>query len=335
MIRTDDAHGLIDVHAHFVTDAYVSAACAAGQESPDGMSGWPTWDVEQQLADMDRRDIRRAVLSISSPGIYFGDAAAAADLARYVNDEAAAVVRAHPDRFAFFASLPVPDVGAAIREARRALENLGAAGVILESNAGGQYLGDPALEPLWAELASRRATVFVHPTSPPGWERTTLGRPRPMLEFMFDSTRSVVDLVLAGVLDRYPELDVVVPHSGATLPFLSERIAMFQPTLSVGKEVAWYDAMQRLWFDTAGTPFPTDIPVLAGIAGTDKILYGSDSCWTPTARVEAQLAAIDAADAPPGASSWRELTTRNAGRLLDRSATGNRRGGTRSPGGDT
>ncbi|MDO4919016.1 amidohydrolase family protein [Kocuria sp.] len=310
---------LIDVHAHFVTQDYVAAARAAGHEHPDGMPAWPSWSLTSQLEDMDRRGIAHAVLSISSPGVHFGDDDRAAELARELNDEAAAMVTAHPDRFSYFASLPVPDVEGAVQEAARALGRKGAVGVVLESNAHGQYLGDPSLDPLWAELDARNAAVFVHPTSPADWEETALGRPRPMLEFMFDSSRSIVDLVFAGVLDRYPNLRVVVPHSGATLPILSDRIAMFQRVFGSGTgAMPWHEAMQRLWFDTAGTPFPTSVPVLTGMAGTEHLLYGSDSCWTPANGVDAQIAAIDAAVPPHGAGSWRELTTRNARRLFAR-----------------
>lgn len=308
---------LIDVHAHFLTDDYVTAARAGGHEHPDGMPAFPSWSLPQQLADMDRRGIGHALLSVSSPGVHFGDDAAAADLARHVNESASGFAHEHPERLGFLASLPLPDVDAAVAEATHAIDRLGARGVIVESNAHGQYLGDAALEPLWQQLERRTAVVFIHPTSPPGWPQTALGRPRPMLEFMFDSTRTVVDLVFAGVLQRHPGLRVVVPHSGATLPILSDRIAMFQQGfLPDDGSMPWSEALRALWFDTAGTPFPTGIPVLAGLAGTDHLLYGSDSCWTPAPVVDRQIATIDAAPAPEGATDWRELTTRNAGRLL-------------------
>lgn len=309
--------GLMDVHAHFVTADYTAAAQAAGHEFPDGMAAWPSWSLDSQLNDMDRRGIARAVLSISSPGVHFGDDERASELAQKLNDEVATMVASRPDRLAYFASLPLPDVDGAIREARRALGESAALGVIIESNAHGKYLGDATLDPLWAELDACRAVVFVHPTSPAGWEHTALGRPRPMLEFMFDSTRTIVDLVLAGVLDRYPNLRIIVPHSGATLPILSDRIAQFQQLLDPdGSTMQWRDAMRHLWFDMAGTPFPTDVPVLASIAGTERLLYGSDSCWTSAGGIDAQLAAIDAAEPPREAANWRELTTRNARRLF-------------------
>jgi 6-methylsalicylate decarboxylase len=299
---------LIDVHAHFVTDDYLAAALAAGCTNPDGMPGWPAWSLQEQLDDMDRREIDKAVLSISSPGVHFGNDGAAADLARAVNDEAASYAKQHPDRLTFFASLPLPDVDAAIREARRASKVLGAPGVALESHSsGGQYLGDPSLEPLWTELEQRNTAVFIHPTSPVGWEQSALGRPRPMVEFMFDTTRTITDLVLNGVLERHPGLRVIVPHSGAALALFSDRIAFFDPT-----NTRWRNAMKQLWFDMAGTPFPIAIPALAQVASEDHLLYGSDSCWTPAPAIDAQIQSIDVAAPPARAKSWRSLTTENA-----------------------
>ncbi|MBK0331779.1 amidohydrolase [Brachybacterium sp. MASK1Z-5] len=306
---------LIDVHAHFVTDDYVDAARAAGIEHPDGMPGWPQWDLAAQIEDMDRRGIEHAVLSVSSPGVHFGDDVSAASLARAVNDAAAAFVAEHPQRLSFFASLPLPDVDAARVEARRAFALPGARGVILESNARGQYLGDQVLEPLWAELEAAGAIVFVHPTSPVGADGTALGRPRPMLEFMADSTRSIVDLVLAGALDRHPGLRVIVPHSGASLALLSDRVALFQDGFGLGG-APFADALRGFWFDLAGTPFPHAAPLLVDVAGSHRVLYGSDSCWTPAPAVDAQIESIDRAEPPLGATSWRRLTTRNAETLL-------------------
>lgn len=308
-----------DTHAHFLTDDYVAAARAAGIEYPDGMPGWPSFDLDEQLGDMDRRGIDRAVLSISSPGVHLvaGDDAGAAALAEHVNDAAIEMMRAHPERLAFLASVPLPDVDAAVRELRRAMD-AGAVGAIIESNVHGRYLGDAGFDPLWAELDRRHGILFVHPTSPPAWEQTALGLPRPMLEFMFDSTRTVVDLLVAGVVARHPGMRVVIPHSGATLGVLGDRIAAFLPML-VGAETgaAWDAQVRELWFDTAGTPFPRAVPALASLVGTDRILYGSDSCWTPPDAVDAQLASIDAAPAPDTAVSWRARTADNAARLLD------------------
>ena len=95
---------LVDVHAHFHTDDYIAAATDAGIGEPDGMPFWPPWSVTDHLAMMDDNAIRRAILSVSSPGVHFGDSAAAAQLARHVNDFASTIVERHPGRFGFFAS---------------------------------------------------------------------------------------------------------------------------------------------------------------------------------------------------------------------------------------
>ncbi|WP_420037342.1 amidohydrolase family protein [Streptomyces sp. cg28] len=317
--------GLVDVHAHFVTDGYVAAARAAGIDHPDGMPGWPEWSVGKQLDLMERGGIAKACLSVSSPGVHFGDDEAARALAREVNAFGAEVRAAHPDRFGHFASLPLPDVDGALAEAAYALDELGADGVAVETNHHGRYLGDPAFAPLWAELDRRGAIVFVHPTSPPGADSVTLGRPRPMLEFLFDTARTASDLLLSGVLARHRGIRWILTHGGGALPLLADRIELFRPLLD-GAALGGADAgatstpdtveqLGRLWYDMAGTPFPRQVPALDAAFGTERLLYGSDYCWTPLEAVLAQVASVDTAAQPVG-ETWRALTTRNADRLL-------------------
>ncbi len=309
----------VDVHAHFLTDNYVQAAIAAGHQHPDGVPAWPQWSAERHLTLMDQWGIATTILSISSPGTHFGDDTAARTLTRHVNEVGAAVTTDHPDRFGHFASLPLPDVDGALTELAHALDTLGSDGVALETNAHGMYLGDPALEPLWQELSQRRAIVFVHPTSPPNYEQVSLGRPRPMLEFVFDSTRTVSDLVFAGVLTRYPDIRWIITHGGGALPLLAERMELFRTVFAGGavNDNIVPQQVRQLWFDMAGTPFPHQIPALAAAFGTERLLYGSDYCWTPEAGTTAQIAAIDSAG-PPADGTWRSLTSRNARRLLPR-----------------
>ncbi len=154
--------------------------------------------------------------------------------------------------------------------------------------------------------------VFVHPTSPPHADAVTSGRPRPMLEFVFDSARAAADLVFAGVQARYPRIEWIFTHGGGALPLLAGRMEMFRLALGLGGDPV-RDRLRGLWFDLAGTPFPDQVPAVDRAFGTGKLLYGSDYCWTPADLVLGQLATVDAA---PG--GWRSLTTGNAERLFAR-----------------
>jgi len=308
---------LVDVHAHFVTDSYMRQAKAAGHEHPDGMKGWPAWDVQSHLDLMDQGNIRTAMLSVSSPGTHFGSDPAARALAREVNEFGAGLKRDRPDRFGHFASLPLPDVDGSLVELAYALDELGSDGVALETSAEGVYLGDERYLPLWTELERRSAVVFVHPTSPPGYQAVALNRPRPMLEFIFDSTRTVSDLVFAGVLTRYPHIQWIFTHGGGTLPLLADRMELFR-TLFQGsdpEDPTVQDQVRSLWFDMAGTPFPNQVPALVKAFGRERLLYGSDYCWTPAGGTAAQIASLDSADQPED-DTWRALTSRNAARLF-------------------
>jgi 6-methylsalicylate decarboxylase len=124
------------------------------------------------------------------------------------------------------------------------------------SNAAGTYLGSPTLDPLWDVLNRRGAIVFEHPTSPLDTS-AALGRPRPMLEFMFDTTRTVTDLIFAGVTERFPDIRFVIPHCGAALPILLDRIELFRGLLPGSHDrprssLTTRQQLQRFWYDLAG-----------------------------------------------------------------------------------
>jgi 6-methylsalicylate decarboxylase len=312
--------GLVDFHAHYVTDDYIAAAKQFGHEVPDNMPAWPTWSAAEHLRLMDDTGIGRALLSISSPGIHFGEPDAARVLAREVNEFAARTVQAHPDRFGYFASLPLPDVDHALTEVARVMRDGTAAGFSLMSNSGGVYLGDARYEPLWADLDRRGATVFVHPTKPPIADAVALGRPLPLIEFVFDTARTVVDLMFAGVFLRHPGIRFVFSHSGGVLPVLMERVELFRGrSMGIGDGDPAESAriqLGGLWFDCAGTPFPTALPTLASVVGTERLLFGSDYCFTRPHMVAQMIQTIGEADMPSAEASWLDLFARNAKELL-------------------
>lgn len=295
--------GRLDVHAHYLPAFYREALLASGHAQADGMPSVPEWSAAEHVALMDRLGIATSLLSVSSPGVHLADGPGVS-LARAVNEAGRTAVVDHPGRFGLFGTLPLPDVDAAMAEIAHCCDSLDVDGFVLLTHVDGVYLGDPLLDPVMAELERRRRPVFIHPTSPPCWEHTSHGRPRPMIEFLFDTTRAVVNLVLNGVIARHPDLPVIVPHAGATLPVIADRVAAFAFTLDLDPGVDVLRDLARLHFDVAGFPLPRQLDALLALTTIEQLHYGSDWPFTPEFAVammaerlggdEALIAALDA-----------------------------------------
>ncbi|GAA1690643.1 amidohydrolase family protein [Nonomuraea maheshkhaliensis] len=310
--------GLIDVHAHFTTPHYIEAAKAAGHVRPDGMPEpyWPRWTAEEHLALMDEAGIAKAMLSLSSPGVHFGEDRAARRLSREINEFCARTVRQHPDRFGQFATLPLPDVDGALTEIAYSFDELGADGVALLSNHAGIRLADERLAPVLTELDRRAAIVLLHPTTCPGHKALPSGRPQPMIEFLFETARTVIDFILSGAATRFPRIRLIVPHLGGVLALLTERVEAFR-TISgePADRVTVTEQLGRFHYDLAGMPSKQQIAALAAIAGPDRLLYGSDYAWTRRELALHLLTTLDSTMAGEH-EDWRALTTHNANLLL-------------------
>ena len=268
----------IDTHQHIVPPRY--GAWLHEQGLSAGGLPIPDWSLEGALDMMQAARIERAVLSISTPGVHLGDDAQARDMAREVNEFCADLVKQHPQRFGFFATLTLPDVEGAIAEARFALDVLKADGVVLLANAGGTYLGDPAWEPLMDELNQRHAVVFVHPSFLPG--PSVEGIPAYAADFLLDTTRAALSYAKSGALERYPHLKVILSHGGGFLPYAAERVArVCSPD---GGNPAGIDRLQQFYFDVALSSSPYALPALLAFAKPSHILYGSDWPHAPKAR---------------------------------------------------
>lgn len=310
----------IDLHAHYLPERYRASALAHGQHHPDGMPALPEWNLTDAIDMMDQIGIAAAALSISSPGVAFLDSTSArAELARAVNQDGAAAVARFPDRLAVLATLPLPSVDETLGEIDYAFDTLGVDGVSLHTHYDGVYLGDDRLEAVMAGLSARAALVTIHPVSPCGWPDVAFGRPRPILEFLLDTTRAVVNLALSGVLDRYPAIRWVVPHAGAALPVLADRVALFAPWLGGpdSPEVDVIAALARLHYDLAGVPLPRALPALLALVDTDRVVYGSDYPFTSAPLVGRLARALQESPLLDDAAR-RAVFSQNALRLLPR-----------------
>lgn len=243
---------------------------------------------------MDSCGIDFSLVSVSSPHPYYGDTDECIKITREMNEEAAKLKEAYPNRFGFLASLPLPDIQFSVKEIQYAQEKLSANGVKLPSNSRGIYLGDPVLEPVFEELNKRGMTAVIHPHKPAAVTEGVFSYgPVPLYEFLCDTTRAVLNMMAHGVLERYPNVKIVVPHCGSFLPNIIGRLESLQPVLVkqglLKKEINVKKNMENLYFDTAGTPAPDLLPLLLTITTPDKIMYGGDFPFTPAPLVKENL----------------------------------------------
>src|ERR1700758_502798 len=239
----------IDTHHHMIPPDYRNALQKAGITDAGGRA-LPEWSAEASLHTMSELDVSAAVLSVSAPGTTFlSDASDAAALARDVNDFSAELVAAHRDRFGFFATLPMPHVDLAVTETVRALDELGADGVVLLANHAGQYLGEDGQDELFAALEQRCAVVLIHPAELPG--PTVPGVPPWATDFLLDTTRAAFLLVRNGIRCRFPNIRFILSHAGGFVPYASHRMAL-AITADTGRSPAdSLDEFSSFYFDTA------------------------------------------------------------------------------------
>jgi 6-methylsalicylate decarboxylase len=295
----DQAMPLIDVHAHLIPPFYREALIAAGR-GPSISGGFPAWSPEQALEQMDQNGIAAAILSVSQPGVHFGDDSAACNLARTFNDYMARLSAARAGRLGAFAVLPLPDVPGALAETDYALDVLKLDGVGLLASYGEQFLGDDKFDPLLERLNAREAVVFVHPNLHPGSRTLTLNVPAWVVEYPFDTTRAVVNLVLSGKRRRYAKIRFILAHAGGTIPFLAWRIAAAP---QIDKRYAALSSadirsdLRSFWYETAQAPGPETFGALRLIAAPERILFGSDWPYCLSPVTSAMIDALRQVDA--------------------------------------
>ena len=283
----------IDVHHHVVPPTYADFLKDSGIR-PGGVDV-PSWTAERAIRLMDRNGIATSVLSLSTPGAWFGDDRQARRMARDVNEYAASVVADHPQRFGFFATLTLPDLAGSLAEAEYALDTLGADGIVLLSNVAGCYLYEKDLEPLLGYLHERRAVVFIHPGELPA--EPAPGIPSFTADFLLDTVRAATGLVLSGAVEKYDGIRWILSHAGGFLPYIAHRVLLTmirdEPKLAQAKAMVArkrererrLDVLRRFYFDVALSSTPHALPSLLSFADPTRVLYGSDYPFAPAPAV--------------------------------------------------
>jgi predicted TIM-barrel fold metal-dependent hydrolase len=274
----------IDVHHHVVPPRYADDAMPI--KLPD---------TEAQLRSMDHWHIRTAITSLT-PRVILKNMHRLREVARICNEFQARMLLEHPARFGSFALLPLPDVDGALEELTYALDILHLDGVGLFSSVANRYLGDPLFDPVFDELNRRSAAVFIHPTHCEAPPETNLRAPPFVVEYVFDTTRAIVNLIFTGTLRRCPDMRLIIAHGGGTVSFLAQRIATLEGHRAAKGVADVIPALQSLYYETASTTAPYALRSLQELVTPTQILWGSDLPFVYGDRLQAEVEHWEAYD---------------------------------------
>ena len=284
-----------DLHTHYYPAEFFDAIRELGSEFSFGNSPTgapiitfrgtrffsitpPMTDPQLRLEDMDRVGVDVQVVSLSTPNVYFTDAAHQPELARRFNDVYAELIARHPTRFKGFASIPMDAPDAALRELERVLGELKLNGVILQSNLAGAPLTDPRFRPFFEEANRRELCIFLHPvlpSNPEPYAEYCLG---PIVGFPCDTTLAVAKLCYSGMLRELPDIRWVIGHAGGTIPWLMERLDNGYrdfPECRANIDELPSIYLKRLYYDTVTFSQHT-LAMLRDVVGADHMVMGSD-----------------------------------------------------------
>lgn len=240
----------------------------------------PMWDYDQRIADMDAAGVDLAIVSLTAPNAYFGDAQASMEAAQLVNNSMAEQHGIRPDRIAWLASLPWQYELLALQELERCVRS-GAVGVMVIANISGASLTDPKFAKIWEEIDKRALPVLVHPGTPQGGRDMELEKYglAPAVGFPLDTSLAISRMIFDGFFDRYPNIPIIAAHGGGALPYLAARLDRCHEQMASAQENIsekpstylrhiYYDAVV---YDAAALQLCMDV---AGTA--DRVLFGSD-----------------------------------------------------------
>ena len=296
------ARGPVDVHAHYFPEPFIKAINEEG--GPPGVSfdlsnpdapifvigggripiDVTYWDLEKRILRMNAQGVRTHALSLTTPFVYWAARERGAALARLVNDSMIAAHTAYPDRFVGCATLPIQAPDLAVTELDRLAGSRAIRGAYLPTSFAGKELSDPSLFPIFAKCESLNLPVLLHPDQAAAamganrlqkfYTANTLGNP-------FDTGIAVTNLVFGGVMDRFPRLNVVLPHAGGVVPYLAGRLQHGQDVRPETKGTAqrpFMEYLRRFHYDTI-VHDPKLLRFLIDLVGADRVMLGSDYCF--------------------------------------------------------
>lgn len=272
----------IDVHQHFISPAFFATLTTRSATTPvPGLAAWKSYSPASNLEAIDRLGIATAMVSVTAPGVHFGNDADARRYARELNEFATArMVTAYRGRFGLFATLPLPDVQGSLEEISFALDTLKADGIAMLTSYGPKWLGDPSFAPVMEELQRRKAVVYTHPTDAACCMTMVPGIANQMLEYPTDTTRTIASLVASGTAAKFPDIRWIFSHAGGTLTSVAARLvggSLDPATLAApAAPASRLGQLRRFYYDTAGAANPVTMQALKTLVSPSQIVFGTD-----------------------------------------------------------
>ena len=307
----------VDVHHHLCAADYVEAVRDKAKLPPHQQRMLRNGTAAKSLEDMDRAGVATSIISLTTPGVWFGDDAAARRLARDCNEHFATVAAEHPGRYGVFAVLPLPDIDGSLHEIEYALDTLKADGIGMYTSYANKHLGDASFTPVLAELNRRKALVYTHPVRPDCCVGLVPEITESAIEYGTDTTRTIASLIFTGAASRFPDIKWIFSHAGGTMPFLVGRFINLarSPELAARVPDGALPLLRRFYYDTAQVALAAPMAALMKVVAISQVLFGTDYPFRTAADHVAGLAECGFTDAELAA-----IAHGNAATILPRRA---------------
>jgi uncharacterized protein len=277
---------------------------------------------DKRIAEMDAAGIEMQVLSLNAPGVEQAEAADQLSIAVESNDFLAEAAKKNPRRFAAFAALATAVPDKAAEELDRRVRQQGFKGTLINGHTRGRYLDDKFFSPILERAEALNVPIYLHPTVPPkAVVEASFGGFSPSVTAMFASAGwgwhietavHLIRMILGGVFDRYPKLQVVIGHLGEGIPFMLPRLDKNLP-----KEVTKLDRplgaylRENVHYTFGGFNFPTTFLNLLLEVGVGRIMFSVDHPYGSMAEARAFLQHL-----PVSEADRERIAHGNAERLL-------------------
>jgi len=291
-------HQPIDIHAHYYPESFIDLVKNEGTKFGAEFSltdGKPTMkiqnlvtgplgpkfiDLDARLQAMDEQGVKVHVLSLSQPMVYWAGKALSQKLSETFNDATAKAHQKHPQRLFGLAMLPMNEPEIAMKEAERAAKLPGIRGVYLSTVVNDKELSDEAFFPVYERIDALKLPIFLHPVNVIGRERLAKFYLANLLGNPFESAIAAAHLIFGGVLDRFPNLVVCLPHAGGAFPYLVGRLNRGWEKRAELKNLKQQpiEYLRRFYYDTVGYA-EQPLAYLKKLVGADRMMMGSDYCF--------------------------------------------------------